>query len=78
MKEAYIRYDAEKDTVYFCYPDGSSISLNSSDFFYVWTDGTWKWTKLCWSENRGWYLDAVPEINPQTGEKIKVAVDDLF
>lgn len=74
MKEAYIRYDVEKDTVYYCDADGS-ISLNSSDFFFVWKNEEWVWTKLCWSENKGWFLDAAPELNLQTGKKIKAAVD---
>lgn len=78
MKEAHVQYDTKEDVMMYWWPDGTSMSLNSSDFFYVWKDEEWVWTKLCWSESKGWYLSAAPEINLQTGEKIKVAVDDLF
>ena len=78
LEEAYLQYDAKEDVMMCWWPDGTGMSLNSSDFFYVWVDGEWKWTKLCWSESKGWYLGAAPEINLQTGEKIKVAVEYLF
>ena len=78
LKEGYIQYNAETGYMYY-WSDGSGISMNSSDFFYVWHDGDWVWTKLCWSNERScWYLGLFPEWDIQTGDKIRVATQDLF
>lgn len=77
LENAYLQYDAQKDVMMYWWSDGTGMSLNASDFFYVWVDGTWKWTKLCWGEDKGWYLDVAPELNLQTGQKIKVATEKV-
>ena len=77
LKEAYIQYDAAKDLMYYRSED-SSISMNSSDEFYVRHEGQWHWTRLCWAQDRGWYLGAFPDWDIQTGQKIPMAVKNLF
>ena len=78
LEEGYIQYDATENAIRYYWPDGSSMFLNSSDFFYVWNGEAWHWSKLCWSENKGWYLSSFPMLALQTGEKIRVAVEKIF
>ena len=78
MIEEYIQYNAEKNLVYYFYPDGSCISLNSSDWLYVWHNGKWVWTKLCLDLDKGWYLNQLPELPLQNGKVIKATTDNLF
>lgn len=73
-----IRYDVAEDCVYYIFPDGSSMSLNASDSFYVWLDGRWTWTTLYYDNENGWCLGAEPELDLRSISTLQASVDSVF
>lgn len=74
MQEGYIQYDQESDCLRYHFSDGSSMSLNSSDAFFVWQNGDWEWTTLYRDSANRWRLGAMPDYDLYSGEKVRSAV----
>lgn len=78
LKEGYVQYDKDSGCLMYHFSDGIAMSLNSSDAFYVWCDGEWKWTTLYLDREHHWRLGAMPQYELYAGEKVRAAVRDLF
>lgn len=76
-QQGSLRYDVAEDCVYYIFPDGSSMSLNASDSFFVWFNNQWTWTTLYYDNENGWRLGAVPELDLRSAGILQASVDSV-